>query len=228
LSGLGVNLNFAPVVDLDQGLSNPNDRYSRIGMRAISPDPKIVAEVAGEYCRGLVQHGVHCTIKHFPGLGRVFEDTHLEHATLSTAAEELAGSDWVPFKDLMQQKSMFTMLAHVRLAAIDHDRPASFSAPVVSGLLRGDWKYDGILVTDDFSMGAAYLSDGGLARASISALNAGVDLILISYDPDQYFPVVHALLRAQAQGALAQDALGRSNRRLTAVVGGLKAAVSAR
>jgi beta-N-acetylhexosaminidase len=232
LSGLGINLNFAPVVDLDQGISNPNDRYTRIGMRAISSDPKIVADVAGEYCHGLAQHGVHCTIKHFPGLGRVFEDTHLEHATLATSAEELAKSDWLPFKDLMQQKSMFTMLAHVRLAAIDRDRPASFSAPVVSGLIRRDWKYDGILVTDDFSMGAAYRSDGGLAAASVSALGAGVDLILISYDPDQYFPVVHALLRAQAQGALGQGALGdaleRSNRRLSAAAGGLKAAVSAR
>jgi beta-N-acetylhexosaminidase len=238
LSGLGVNLNFAPVVDLDQGVSNPNDRYTRIGMRAISSDPKIVADVAGEYCRGLAQHGVHCTIKHFPGLGRVFEDTHLEHATLSTPAEELARNDWVPFKDLMQQKSMFTMLAHVRLAAIDRERPASFSAPVVSGLLRGNWKYDGILVTDDFSMGAAYRSDGGLASASVSALRAGVDLILISYDPDQYFPVVHALLRAQALGsqalgsqalgALPREALDRSDRRLSAAMGGLKAAVSAR
>jgi beta-N-acetylhexosaminidase len=163
----------------------------------------------------------------------VFEDTHLEHATLPTPAEELAKSDWVPFRDLMQQKSMFTMLAHVRLAAIDRDRPASFSAPVVSDLLRRDWKYDGILVTDDVSMGAAYRSDGGLARASVSALGAGVDLILISYDPDQYFPVVHALLRAQAQGALATgtlagEALERSNRRLSDVMGGLKAAVSAR
>ena len=125
LSGLGINLNFAPVVDLDHGVSNPNDRYTRIGARAISSDPKIVADVAGEYCRGLARHGVHCTIKHFPGFGRVFEDTHLEHATLATPAEELAKSDWLPFKDLMQQKSMFTMLAHVRLAAIDRDRPAS-------------------------------------------------------------------------------------------------------
>jgi beta-N-acetylhexosaminidase len=228
LAGLGVNLNFAPVVDLDRGVSNPNDRYSRISSRAISSDPKITAEVAGEYCRGLAQHGVHCTIKHFPGLGRVFEDTHLEHATLATSAEELAKSDWVPFRDLMQQKSVFTMLAHVRLAAIDRDRPASFSAPVVSGLLRRDWKYDGILVTDDVSMGAAYRSDGGLARASVSALGAGVDLILISYDPDQYFPVVHALLRAQAQGTLTGEALERSNRRLSDAMGGLKAAVSAR
>lgn len=226
LSALGVNLNFAPVVDLDHGLSNPNDRYTKIGMRAISSDPKIVADVAGEYCGGLAGHGVHCTIKHFPGLGRVFEDTHLDHATLTATAEELVKSDWLPFRELMQQKSMFTMLAHVRLAAIDRDRPASFSASVVSGLIRRDWSYGGILVTDDFSMGAAYRSDGGLGAAGVAALGAGVDLILISYDPDQVFPVLHALLRAEAGGALARDALAASARRLTGISNRPKAAAA--
>jgi beta-N-acetylhexosaminidase len=228
LAGLGINLNFAPVVDLDHGMVNPNDRYTRIGTRAISSDPEVVADVAGEYCRGLEQQGVHCTLKHFPGLGRVFEDTHFENATLSTPADELAKSDWVPFRQPMQQKTTFTMLAHARLAALDRDRPASFSAAVVSGLLRRDWKYDGILVTDDFSMGAVYRSAGGIGAAGVSALNAGVDLVLISYDPDQVFPVLHALLRANASGALAQDALEVSSRRLSLIAGGLKAAASSR
>jgi beta-N-acetylhexosaminidase len=128
----------------------------------------------------------------------------------------------VPFKKLMRQTSMFAMLAHVRLAAIDSERPASMSEPVVAGLLRRDWGYEGILVTDDFSMGAAYRSDGGLAAGSVSALNAGVDLILISYDTDQYFPVMHALLRAQADGSLTRAALERSHRRLTGVAAALK------
>ena len=228
LAGLGINLNFAPVIDLDHGVVNPNDRYTRIGTRAISSDPEVVADVAGEYCRGLEQQGVHCTLKHFPGLGRVFEDTHFENATLSTPADELAKSDWVPFRQLMQQKTAFTMLAHARLAALDRDRPASFSPVVVSDLLRRDWKYDGILVTDDFSMGAVYRSDGRLGAASVTALGAGVDLILISYDPDQVFPVLHALLRAEGSGVLARDVLEVSSRRLSLIAGGLKAAPSAR
>jgi beta-N-acetylhexosaminidase len=228
LAGLGINVNFAPVVDLDHGVVNPDDRYTRIGTRAISSDPEVVAGVAGEYCRGLAQQGVHCTLKHFPGLGRVFEDTHRENATLSTPVDELAKSDWVPFRQLMQHKATFTMLAHARLAALDRDRPASFSAAVVSGLLRRDWKYDGILVTDDLSMGAAYRSANGLGAAGIAALGAGVDLILISYDPDQVFPILHALLRAEANGDLAQDALEASARRLAQTAGGPKAAASAR
>jgi beta-N-acetylhexosaminidase len=84
----------------------------------------------------------------------------------------------------------------------------------VAGLLRGDWKHDGILVTDDFSMGAAYGSAGGLSAAGVSALNAGVDLILISYDPDQFYTVMQALIRAEADGRLQKDPLVRSDRRL--------------
>ena len=92
------------------------------------------------------------------------------------------------------------MLGHARLTALDRDRPASFSHAVVKGLLRDTWKHDGILVTDDFSMGAVTLSREGAAQGAIAALNAGVDLILVSYDPDQYFPVMHALLAADRAG----------------------------
>jgi len=217
LAATGVNLNFAPVVDLDHGVVNPNDRHTRIGTRAIAADPQLVAVAARDYCDGLRQHGVHCTLKHFPGLGRVFEDTHLEHATLTASVDQLTQSDWVPFRMLMREPGVFTMLAHVRFAALDAERPVSFSGAVVSGLLRRQWQYDGILVTDDFSMEAAYGSAGGLAAASVAALAAGVDLILVSYDPDQVYPVMRALLAAEAAGRIGPDALDRSDRRLAAI-----------
>ena len=89
LADLGINLNFAPVVDLDHQVVNPNDRYTRIFQRAISSDPAVVAQVAAWYCAALEESGVRCTLKHFPGLGRVFEDTHLDHANLATSVTEL-------------------------------------------------------------------------------------------------------------------------------------------
>ena len=154
LAALGVNLNFAPVIDLDRRIVNPQDKYTRISQRAISHDPAIVTDVARQYCAGLRNNGVDCTLKHFPGLGRVFEDTHVEAATLTASRQDLDASDWIPFRDLMRSEPI-TMLSHVRLAAVDPSRPASFSEPVVSGLLRGEWRYDGLLITDDFSMGAS-------------------------------------------------------------------------
>jgi beta-N-acetylhexosaminidase len=214
LASLGVNLNFAPVVDLNHGINNPEDRLTRIASRAISSDPAVVSEVADLYCETLQLTGVHCTLKHFPGLGRVFDDTHKVTADLATPSHELEASDWLPFRKLMSNDAAFTMLSHARLTAIDGDRPASFSSAVVKGLLRETWKHDGILVTDDFSMGAVTLSREGAAGGGVAALNAGVDLILVSYDPDQYFYVMYALLAAERDGLLKADMLERSRARL--------------
>jgi len=213
LNGIGVNLNFAPVVDLNLGLHNPDDRLSRIATRAISGDPAVVTAVADLYCATLRMTGVHCTLKHFPGLGRVYGDTHMVSAELTASSDVLEASDWLPFRQIMTNGA-FTMLGHARLSAIDPDRPASLSAKVVTGLLRESWKHDGILITDDFSMGAVTLSQEGAAGGAIAALNAGIDLILVSYDPDLYFPVMYALLAANRDGRLRGEMLEASDARL--------------
>ena len=214
LAAMGVNLNFAPVVDLNHGIVNPDDRLSRIASRAISGDPVVVTEVARLYCTTLMMTGVHCTLKHFPGLGRVYDDTHRVTAQLDASAGELEASDWMPFRQLMSEDAAFTMLGHARLMALDKERPASFSQAVVKGMLRENWKHDGVLITDDFSMGAVTLSGEGPAGGAIEALNAGVDLVLVSYDPDQYFYIMDALLKADRDGRLRPKALQASDARL--------------
>jgi beta-N-acetylhexosaminidase len=214
LASLGVNLNFAPVVDLNRGVVNPEDKTSRISTRAISNDPAVVTEAADVYCETLMLTGVHCTLKHFPGLGRVYEDTHKLSADLGAPAQELEATDWLPFRRLKENGSAFTMLGHARLTAVDAERPASFSSAVVKGLLRDTWGHRGILITDDFSMGAVMLSREGPGGGAVAALNAGVDLILISYDPDQYFPVMYALMQADREGRLHAEMLAASSARL--------------
>lgn len=214
LTALGVNLNFAPVVDINHQVTNPNDRFTRIRDRAISKDPKVVAQVADWYCAALEEAGVQCTLKHFPGLGRVFEDTHLSCANLATPVSELAQTDWVPFRALMREGKAFTMLGHVQLTAIDSDRPVSVAPSVIAGLLRGNWSYDGVLITDDFSMYALYRSSSGMDHGSVDALNAGLDLILVSWDCDQYYRVMSDLLEADERGKLNREVLHRSDRRL--------------
>lgn len=214
LARIGINLNFAPVVDVNHRVMNPNDRYTRIFKRAISDDPRVVAQVAAWYCDTLAENGVACTLKHFPGLGRVFEDTHFDPAALSTPLDELNKTDWLPFRALMQGDGMFVMLGHARLNAVDNVNPASMSSRVVGGLLRGTWKYDGVLITDNFSMMAVYRSPKGMEDGAVQALNAGVDLILISYDPAQYYRVMEALLSADEKGTLDREALQESDARL--------------
>jgi beta-N-acetylhexosaminidase len=214
LADLGVNLNFAPVVDVDHGLVNPGDLFTHIHRRAISNDPDIVTAAAGAFCDGLFEAGVHCTLKHFPGLGRVFADTHLAGANLNVGTIELERTDWIPFRALMGRPDAFMMLGHVTLDRFDRERPVSFSEPVV-GLLRDTWRYDGVLITDDFSMGAVYRSADGVGGASVEAINAGVDLILVSYDTDQYYTAMHALVAADRDGRLRQKALTQSDGRLS-------------
>lgn len=217
LAEVGVNLNFAPVVDLNKGLINPKDKFSQIYQRAISTDTTVVTKVASWYCQALAEYGVRCTLKHFPGLGRVEADTHLEDAELQTSVEELVREDWIPFRTLMADTKAFTMLSHAKLVAVDSEYPTSFSKSVVTGILRNDWNYNGILITDDFSMGAVYRSKSGLRNATVKAINAGVDFVLISYDKDLYYEGMNALLKADSRNELDQEALERSGRRLKAI-----------
>ncbi|MFZ5867445.1 MAG: glycoside hydrolase family 3 N-terminal domain-containing protein [Thermodesulfobacteriota bacterium] len=221
LADVGVNLNFAPVVDVNHQVVNPNDHLTRIYRRAISFDPSVVTQVATWYCSTLEEAGVRCTLKHFPGLGRVFEDTHRDHANLTASLEELTDTDWMPFRALMRESRAFTMLGHVRLTALDRERPVSASPSVIAGLVRGEWKHDGVLITDNFSMIAVYRSAAGIEKASVDALNGGVDLILISYDPDQYYRVMYALLKADEQNKLNNHMLQQSDQRLARAIQGI-------
>lgn len=212
LARLGVTLNFGPVVDLHPGKQVvPEDRLTGLAGRAIADDPGIVTEIAAGYIDGLASRGIGATLKHFPGLGRVRGETHLHAASLDTPVAALA-SDWQPFRMLAGHTGSAMMLAHVILPEIDARHAASHSAAVVEDLLRGQWGYQGILITDDLNMGAVY--DLGIGRVASEALAAGVDLILISYDPEQYFRAIHAAAAAWRAGDIPPAKLQASHRRL--------------
>jgi beta-N-acetylhexosaminidase len=214
LASVGVNLNLAPVADINHGIRNPDDRYSKIYRRAISSDPELTARVVRWYCSSLEHAGVRCTLKHFPGLGGVFGDTHGGTALLDTSLAQLIATDLIPFRSLMEKGDAFVMLSHAIMTAVDRDNPVSESKAVIAGLVREKWKFDGVLITDNVTMLAVYRSRLGIGEGCVAALNAGVDLILISWDPDRYYPVMDALIRAYREGRLNASALERSERRL--------------
>lgn len=211
---MGVNLNFAPVVDLNHNIVNPDDKYSRIYQRAISDDPEIVSKVAKIYCEQLEAKGIRCVLKHFPGLGRVYEDTHKSTAILTTPMEELKKTDLAPFENMMGSTDSWVMLSHLILADIDNENPVSMSKKVVNGLIREKWCYEGVLITDNVTMAAFYNTGKGFSSAGIESLNAGVDILLVSYDPDQYFYLMDALLKAYAKGELNREVLDQSKKRI--------------
>ena len=212
LSSIGVNLNFGPVVDLRPANAVPGDRLTNIAVRAIAADPGTVSEVAEAYIDGLKSGGVRATLKHFPGLGRVRRDTHLNPAHLRETPAELA-ADWAPFRRIAGTPGTAIMLGHVTLDAVDARHAASHSSAVVQGILRENWGYDGILITDDLNMGAVYRH--GIGRVAGEALAAGVDLILVSYDPDQFYRALQGAALAWKKGEIPNARLLASERRLT-------------
>jgi len=200
LAALGINMNLAPVVDLTPDESPKwRDRHTRLAQRTISAQPDLVARIASAYGRGLAEQGVLPTVKHFPGLGRVQGDTHLVRVSLSLTPEQMR-MDWQPFRQVTRQTGAAMMLAHVTLPQVDARFPASMSRPLVQDLLRNQWDFQGLLITDDLNMGAAY--QYGIDQAAKRALDAGVDLLLVSYDPDQYYRALYGAARGWRTGAI--------------------------
>lgn len=195
LAEAGINLNLAPVVDL-RPATPPGffDRHSKIATRALAADPDTVALAGETYVRVLANHGITGVLKHFPGLGRVPEDTHHFAATLDLSAEEMAAKDWIPFRQICRNTRAGIMLGHVNLTAVDPERPASCSAKVARGLLREQWGMTGLLVTDDFAMAPISHGPGGIVGATRESIAAGVDLVLISYDPSAVYDVLGCLI----------------------------------
>ncbi|HBY28149.1 MAG TPA: beta-hexosaminidase, partial [Bradyrhizobium sp.] len=114
LASLGINLNFAPVLDLrPEAKRNQLDFNTLTNQRAISDDPAKVSAVAGAYIHGLESAGVSATVKHFPGLGRVRADTHHFDADLDTPVGELEATDWRPFRDVLSTSGARLMVGHV-------------------------------------------------------------------------------------------------------------------
>ena len=214
LSELGVNLNFAPVVDLKPKKRLRRDRRTHLIRRAISDDPDVIVEVAETYCNALAGWRVLCTLKHFPGLQGVKADTHIRQASLAKSRDELEAADWIPFWSLTATTPAAMMIGHAKLSAIDEDNPASASNLVVAELLRDEWEYDGIIITDDLDMGAINRRAGGISKASVDALRAGVDIILLTADGDLVYQVLYALLKAHERGELDEAILARSRERL--------------
>ena len=213
LASLGVTVDFSPVVDLKPPAGHKFDFNTLINQRAISDDPDKVAEVALAYVQGLNASGVRATLKHFPGLGRVGTDTHHFAAKLDAPVAELEATDWRPFREVLTASNALLMVGHVTLTAVDPDRPASHSKRVIDGMIRQEWNYQGVVITDDLVMGAVYTH---LCTAVVESLNAGVDLLLVAYDGSQFYRAFDcasdALKRHELDIAALHDSEGRLTR----------------
>jgi len=170
----GVDLSFAPVVDLGRG-------NRAIGDRAFSPDPQVVAEFTRAYVRGMHAAGMAATLKHFPGHGSVLEDTHYDTAVDDRPLEELRALDLVPFAAGIEAKADAVMMAHVVYPQVAPE-PAGYSARWIREILRDEMGFRGVVFSDDIGMAAAFSAGGVKARID-AHLDAGCDVVLVCH-PD--------------------------------------------
>jgi len=167
----GVDLSFAPVVDLARG-------NRAVGDRAFSPDPQAVAAFARAYVEGMREAGMAATLKHFPGHGSVLEDTHHDAAVDPRTLEELRALDLVPFAAGIDAGADAVMMAHVVYPQIAPE-PAGCSARWIGDILRNEMGFRGVVFSDDIGMAAAGAVGGTKARID-AHLDAGCDVVLVS------------------------------------------------
>ena len=174
LRAVGVDFSFAPVLDIDAGISEV------IGDRAFHHAPQCVAELAKSYIGGMRRAGMSAVGKHFPGHGNVQEDSHYATPIDTRSLREIQNTDLVVFKQLVSDGLAAVMPAHVIYSSVD-SMPAGFSDIWLNSILRNDLKFTGAVFSDDINMaGASYASDY-LQRASL-ALNAGCDMLLLCHN----------------------------------------------
>ncbi|NUR24341.1 MAG: glycoside hydrolase family 3, partial [Catenulispora sp.] len=202
LAAMGVNVDFAPDADV-QGASGV------IGSRSFGDEPERVADQAAAAVRGLQSAGVAATLKHFPGHGRPAADSHSDLPRLDQTQADLDQVDLVPFRAGIAAGAKLVMSGHLDVQALDPGVPASFSAKVLTGLLREKLGYQGVVVTDALNMSPAMRWPAG--EAAVRALLAGNDLLLMPPDPVAAY---QGILDALKSGQLPRDRLRASVRRL--------------
>ncbi|MDQ3169864.1 MAG: glycoside hydrolase family 3 protein [Acidobacteriota bacterium] len=204
---LGVHVNFAPVVDVNNNARNPV-----INVRSFGENPDVVGRLGAAYVRGLQAGGMLATLKHFPGHGDTDVDSHIGLPTIAHARERLDRIELPPFRAGIAAGAGAVMSAHVQMPAIDSGAfaPATLSRAALTGLLRGELGFNGLIYTDSMGMDAVArrLSPG---EAAARAIAAGNDVIL--HSPDDAAAAA-GILQAVHAGAIAMDQLDASVRRI--------------
>src|SRR6266849_4240580 len=209
LSYYGINLKLAPVVDVNN-VYNP-----QLYLRTYGNNPTIVTKMAGAYLQGLQQSGkVLGTLKHFPGLGDVASDPNVSVPYLSRTKSDLESIDWAPYRSLIQQGNVYAaMVTHEIVRAIDSSKPSSLSKKVVTGILRDELGFQGVIMTDSLTMEGitAYYSPG---QAAALAIEAGSDLLMGASTPAGVATMIEGIKQDINAGNISIQRIDDSVRRI--------------
>ncbi|MGG7160017.1 beta-N-acetylhexosaminidase [Clostridium baratii] len=201
LSYFGFNMNFAPVLDIN---SNPNNPV--IGDRSFGNNKDTVAILGTSTMKGIQSKNIISVVKHFPGHGDTSVDSHVNLPVVNYDINRLKSFEFVPFKTAIQNGADAIMVGHILLPKIDSKYPSSMSYEIVTNILRKDLGFNGLIVSDDMTMGAI-TENYSIEEASIKAINSGVDLLLVCQKYENTENVLKALKEAVLNGTISKERL---------------------
>lgn len=207
LLSVGINLDFAPVMDVDSNPSNPV-----IGDRSFGSDPYLVARMGMQMIAGMQDSGILTCAKHFPGHGDTSEDSHFKLPSLEHDLQRLSEFELIPFESAVDSGVDTIMTAHIIIKGVDSDNPATMSAKLIKEQLKLRMGFSGVVVSDDLEMKA--ISDNfGLGETAARCIKAGVDLLLVCKTPSLQIQVRDRLVESMMNGDISDtrmiDALDR-------------------
>ncbi|WP_442604244.1 beta-N-acetylhexosaminidase [Paenibacillus sp. KN14-4R] len=204
VKSIGLNVNYAPVLDINSNPQNPI-----IGVRAYGNTPNLVSQLGLQTMRGIQSEGVVSVVKHFPGHGDTYIDSHVGLPVVDHDIQRLKKFEFVPFINAINNGADAVMVSHILISKIDAKNPASLSKPVITDLLRKDLNFQGVIVSDDLTM-AAITSQHEIGDAAVMAIQAGTDLVMVCHEYDNQTRVLHSLKRAVENGEITTEQLNHS------------------
>ncbi|RHW35023.1 beta-N-acetylhexosaminidase [Lysinibacillus yapensis] len=208
LKEFGLNLNFAPVLDIN---SNPNNPV--IGDRSFGNNAEIVSKLGIQTMRGIQSQNVITTIKHFPGHGDTSVDSHLDLPIVNKSLKELKELELIPFERAINQGADVVMIAHILLPQLDKTNPGTMSKAVMTDLLRKQLGFTGVIITDDMTMGAI-TEHFDIGKAAVESVKAGSDIILVGHDNNNVVKIISSLKAAVQNGEISEQRINESIERI--------------
>ncbi len=209
LRDLGINMNLAPVLDVNNNPDNPV-----INLRSFGSDPELVSEQGKSYIRGLQDSLCIAVGKHFPGHGDTNKDSHLTLPVISYPLERLRKIEFIPFLNAIESGVECMMTAHISYPAVLKNRePATFSRRFITDILRNEMKFKGIVFTDDLEM-KAISKKMKIGEAAVRSFRAGADIILISTFGNNTKEIFNSLLQSVKRGKIEMSRIDESVRRI--------------
>ena len=208
LKAIGVNVNFAPVADVGSGDG-----------RSYSRDAQETVKFVKAALEGYKENNMVCALKHFPGIGRGKVDSHKEISAIEASEKELRSVDLLPFREVIDSTDKgknfdyMVMVGHLKYPAFDARHPASMSPKIITGLLREELDYQGLIITDDLEMGAI-ANHQDFRQAGAAAIMAGADIVLVCHEYEHAEQAYMGIYDAVKAGTISETRLDESVRRV--------------